>query len=126
MIASQTVVNGRGDAYKSQSLAESSSLNVPFLWQERPIPFLENAQLLATLLRANVTRVLDAGCGDARNSLALAREGFCFWEWTCAHGLRWPARDRFGVHTAGSFSRPTISPISMSRVRSICCRIPHS
>ncbi|MCX6585817.1 MAG: class I SAM-dependent methyltransferase [Acidobacteria bacterium] len=76
MTEKQSVVNGWEEAYKSQALTGASSQDVPFLWQERPIPFLEDAHLLAELRRGNVTRVLDAGCGDARNSLALAREGY--------------------------------------------------
>lgn len=68
---------GRGweEAYKAQALSKKNGAAAP-LWQEEAIPFLRDANLIALLKSQGVVRVLDAGAGDARNSFALAREGF--------------------------------------------------
>ena len=46
------------------------------LWQDAPIPFLQDVQLNRQMRKRNVARILDAGCGDGRNSFWLERHGF--------------------------------------------------
>ena len=69
--------SGQGweQAYKAQALSKKNGAVAP-LWQEEAIPFLRDAKLIALLKSQGVVSVLDAGAGDARNSFALAREGF--------------------------------------------------
>jgi len=69
--------SGQGweEAYKAQALSKKNGAATP-LWHEEAIPFLRDAALIALLKSQGVIRVLDAGAGDARNSLMLSREGF--------------------------------------------------
>lgn len=47
---------------------------VEALWEQQPIPFL--GKMLDTLNSHNVRSVLDVGCGEGRNLVALADAGF--------------------------------------------------
>jgi SAM-dependent methyltransferase len=68
--------SGWEKAYRAQSANASDPDRPDFLWQQGPIEFLNDAALEAMLRGENVVRVLDAGAGDARNSLALERRGY--------------------------------------------------
>jgi SAM-dependent methyltransferase len=70
-----STAGGWEQAYRAQASLSNTSEAV-FLWQEGPIPFLKDSDLMNFLRTSGVTRVLDAGAGDARNSFALEREGF--------------------------------------------------
>ncbi len=49
---------------------------VKFLWDKRPHAFLERVDLISELKRRRMHSILDAGCGDGRNSLYLEECGF--------------------------------------------------
>lgn|GEM_PF-1053296 len=46
----------------------------PFLWSEPPIPFIDD--VLSHLRNHHAARVLDAGCGDGRNTHRIITDGF--------------------------------------------------
>jgi SAM-dependent methyltransferase len=62
-------------AYRRQ-IAQADSSKPDVLWQETPIPFLQDLELNRQLQAAGVLRILDAGCGDGRNARWLERQGF--------------------------------------------------
>ncbi len=46
------------------------------LWQEGPVPYLQDRETLKLLRDRRVDTILEPGCGDGRNSRHLARNGF--------------------------------------------------
>ena len=66
---------GWGDAYKAHA-AGTHSFEPDFLWDQRPHPFLEEVSFVHKLRDKRAEIVMDAGCGDGRNSLFLAQCGF--------------------------------------------------
>lgn len=69
---SQSLTAGWQEAYKAHADADESN----FLWDKRPHAFVEQVQLIPELKRRRMQLVLDAGCGDGRNSLYLEQCGF--------------------------------------------------
>lgn len=65
--------NGWSRAYEAHSASNDGST---FLWDQRPHPYLEEIDLVRRLHLRRAALVMDAGCGDGRNSLHLARCGF--------------------------------------------------
>jgi len=74
-IETNSPAHGWEQAYRTQASARRDG-EATFLWQEGPIAFLKDPDLMNFLRNSGVARVLDAGAGDARNSFALEREGF--------------------------------------------------
>lgn len=64
------------EAYRTQR-ADAVDEGLPTaLWQEAPIPYLQDAELNRQMRKLGIVRILDAGCGDGRNSFWLERQGF--------------------------------------------------
>jgi len=64
---------GWDGAYKEH---DGNSLEQAYLWNEEAIPFLQESKVIQKLRRNGVQTVLDAGCGDGRNSFHLEERGF--------------------------------------------------
>jgi SAM-dependent methyltransferase len=63
-------------AYRKQRSGSLGNDPPVALWQEAPIPYLQDIELNRRLHSLSVVRILDAGCGDGRNSFWLERQGF--------------------------------------------------
>lgn len=68
----QPLTVGWQQAYEAQADTDESK----FLWDKRPHAFVEEVQFIPELKRRRMQVVLDAGCGDGRNSLYLEQCGF--------------------------------------------------
>jgi SAM-dependent methyltransferase len=76
MLVNETRATAWDDAYRKQR-SGSPDDGVPVaLWQEAPIPYLQDIELNRQMRNLNIVRILDAGCGDGRNSFWLERHGF--------------------------------------------------
>lgn len=65
--------DGWSRAYEAHSASNADST---FLWDQRPHPYLEEIDLVRRLRCRRASLVMDAGCGDGRNSFHLAGCGF--------------------------------------------------
>ena len=63
-------------AYEDHVEQHGSTESSPYLWNETPIPFLEERDVIRQMRKDRCHTVLDAGCGDGRNALYLERLGF--------------------------------------------------
>lgn len=66
---------GWGEAYEAHA-SHAHSVEPEFLWDQRPHPFLEELDFVHRLRNRRAETIIDAGCGDGRNSLFLAQCGF--------------------------------------------------
>ncbi len=64
---------GWENAYQSHVIENSEP---DLIWDDRPHAFLEEIGLIAKLKSRRVHTVIDAGCGDGRNSFFLEQNGF--------------------------------------------------
>lgn len=68
--------NAWDEAYRKQRTLVAGDELPTALWQEAPIPYLQDVKLNRQMRKFNIVRILDAGCGDGRNSFWLERQGF--------------------------------------------------
>jgi ubiquinone/menaquinone biosynthesis C-methylase UbiE len=67
---------GWDTAYKPILAAIEQGEHLVALWQDGPVPFLQDREILKLLRDQRVNTILEPGCGDGRNSRHLARNGF--------------------------------------------------
>ena len=67
--------NGWGNAYEVHASGKHGT-EPDFLWDQRPHPFIEEIDFVYQLRNKRAEIIIDAGCGDGRNSLFLAQCGF--------------------------------------------------
>lgn len=66
---------GWGEAYEAMA-SDVQNVEPEFLWDQRPHPFIEELDFIRRLRDKRVETIIDAGCGDGRNSLFLGQCGF--------------------------------------------------
>ncbi len=75
MSSSINLNSGWGEAYEVHA-SEAKNSEPDYLWDERPHAFLEEIGFIRRLNLRRAKTIIDAGCGDGRNSLFLAQCGF--------------------------------------------------
>jgi ubiquinone/menaquinone biosynthesis C-methylase UbiE len=76
-MSSHTEYNrGWDTAYQQHLAAIEKGGPLAALWQDPPIPFLQDRDVLRLLRDNHVDTILEPGCGDGRNSRHLDRMGF--------------------------------------------------
>ncbi len=68
--------SGWDSAYQSTLAAIEPGERPVALWQDGPVPYLQDLEVLKLLRDRRVDTILEPGCGDGRNSRHLARNGF--------------------------------------------------